>query len=80
MNKQCTIDGCTNKHFSRGYCQKHYRQWTRGKLNTVQDIVQDIVQDTVQCTNETVPFDMYNFKLFEDVDDEPINYDDDDII
>ena len=24
--KKCTVEGCDNKHHSKGYCQKHYNQ------------------------------------------------------
>ncbi len=31
--KQCSVDGCGNKHFAKGYCSKHYSQWRRhGKI------------------------------------------------
>lgn len=25
--RTCTIEGCTNKHYGHGYCQKHYSRW-----------------------------------------------------
>lgn len=25
----CTVDDCTNKHYAKGYCQKHYNQVRR---------------------------------------------------
>lgn len=28
----CEIPGCTNKHLSRGMCNKHYKQWQDGKI------------------------------------------------
>lgn len=32
-NRKCSIGGCTLKHHSRGYCNKHYRQMMRiGKI------------------------------------------------
>lgn len=33
QEKKCEIEGCTNKHYAKGYCQKHYRAMKReGKL------------------------------------------------
>lgn len=29
MYKNCTVEGCDNKHFSKGYCEKHYKQFKR---------------------------------------------------
>lgn len=28
---QCTIRGCTNKYYSKGYCVKHYSRWYKFK-------------------------------------------------
>jgi hypothetical protein len=34
-NKQCSVEGCTNPHKSRGYCNKHYLQaLSRGEIKT----------------------------------------------
>ena len=31
--KLCTVEGCTNKHYGKGYCEKHYTQIRRyGKI------------------------------------------------
>lgn len=30
QHENCTVDGCTRAHKSRGYCQTHYMQWKRG--------------------------------------------------
>ena len=27
--KQCSVDGCSNKHHAKGYCNKHYRQYKK---------------------------------------------------
>ena len=27
--KTCTIDGCDNPHWAKGYCNKHYTRWKR---------------------------------------------------
>ena len=27
--KKCKVEGCPNKHRSKGYCNKHYQQWRR---------------------------------------------------
>lgn len=28
-SKTCKIAGCNKPHYSRGWCQMHYRRWTR---------------------------------------------------
>lgn len=34
-NKQCSVEGCTNPHKSRGFCNKHYLQaLSRGEIQT----------------------------------------------
>lgn len=31
--KQCSVEGCNNKHYSKGYCSKHYNQYKKyGKI------------------------------------------------
>ena len=29
MNRGCAIDGCTGRHEAKGYCDHHYRKFTR---------------------------------------------------
>lgn len=29
--KKCKVEGCPNKHRSKGYCNKHYQQWRRNE-------------------------------------------------
>ena len=29
MSKTCSVDNCNNKHYSKGYCKKHYQQFKR---------------------------------------------------
>lgn len=29
MNKNCTVEGCTNKYLAKGFCTKHYTRWRR---------------------------------------------------
>lgn len=31
-SKQCKVKGCSNKHRSKGFCNKHYQQWRNGLL------------------------------------------------
>lgn len=32
--KTCSVEGCTNKHYGKGYCEKHYTQMRRyGKIS-----------------------------------------------
>ena len=31
--KKCTLNGCIRKHFSKGYCNKHYREVFPEKFN-----------------------------------------------
>lgn len=28
-DRRCSVDGCENKHYGRGLCEKHYRRWRR---------------------------------------------------
>ena len=28
-NQICHLEGCINKHYARGYCEKHYLRWRR---------------------------------------------------
>lgn len=28
-DKICSVEGCSNKHFSRGFCTKHYQRWKK---------------------------------------------------
>lgn len=30
--KKCNVIGCNGQHYSKGLCQKHYRQQVRGTL------------------------------------------------
>lgn len=29
VHRTCDFDDCTSKHWSSGYCEKHYRRWKR---------------------------------------------------
>lgn len=29
MSRSCAIDGCTGRHFGRGWCNTHYARWRR---------------------------------------------------
>lgn len=29
VKRQCTFEGCDDDYFSKGYCVKHYRRYTR---------------------------------------------------
>ena len=44
--KTCTVQGCNGKHYSKGLCQKHYRQMKRGTI--VQESSTDIVQPSTE--------------------------------
>lgn len=34
--KQCTVEGCENKHLAKGFCRAHYlRLYKKGRLNLV---------------------------------------------
>lgn len=40
--RQCEIEGCTGKDFSRGWCQKHYTRWLRHGDPTFSLIAHDL--------------------------------------
>ena len=44
--KICTVEGCNGKHYSKGLCQKHYKQMKRGTLVQV-NIGQDSTDNTL---------------------------------
>lgn len=27
----CMLTDCNNKHYAKGFCEKHYRRWNRGQ-------------------------------------------------
>lgn len=31
----CSVEGCSNSHYARGYCSRHYAQATRGRKLTL---------------------------------------------
>ncbi len=51
--KICTVQGCNGKHYSKGLCQKHYRQMKRGTI--VQESSTDIVQEHIVQPSTTKP-------------------------
>lgn len=32
MEKRCTAEGCSNKHYGKGFCRPHYRRSVKGDL------------------------------------------------
>lgn len=43
--KKCTVEGCDNKYYSKGYCQKHYSQMRKyGKTFNVDFNVNEIIE------------------------------------
>lgn len=49
MMRHCTIEGCTSKHFGKGYCQKHYNRVRRtGDPQTVRTGHRYETQDVAQ--------------------------------
>lgn len=50
MCRICSVDGCNNKHYGKGYCAKHYRQFKKyGK----------ILERTIFDPNEIIEYDDY---------------------
>ena len=48
--KECQVEGCSNKHYGKGYCQKHYNQVRKyGKILT----------RTRKDPNEIIVYDNY---------------------
>ena len=48
--KRCQVEGCTNKHYGHGYCEKHYKQIKRcGK----------ILDRTTRTPNEIIEYEDY---------------------
>lgn len=45
--KKCKVIGCNGQHHSKGYCQKHYRQYQRGTLTEPIDTI-DSLLDTLK--------------------------------
>lgn len=33
--KPCSFSGCLLKHAAKGYCNRHYKKWIRGVLNSL---------------------------------------------
>ena len=45
MKKQCIVEGCHNKHYAKGYCQKHYRQMKNlGEIVRTKDEPNEIIE------------------------------------
>ena len=45
MSKKCSIEGCENKHYGKGYCEKHYKQvYRKGSLDKTRQRYNEIVQ------------------------------------
>lgn len=50
MSKKCTVEGCDNKHYCKGYCKKHYQQFYR---------YGQILEKTRYDSNEIIEHDDY---------------------
>ena len=52
--KECQVEGCSNKHYGKGYCQKHYNQVRKyGKILT----------RTRKDPNEIIVYDNYGKEI-----------------
>ena len=64
--KQCKVIGCTEKHYSKGLCQKHYMQHRRGTLKeTVYDT--ELLLDNLQQYQETITIMKNLFTLLDNL-------------
>lgn len=48
--RTCSVEGCENKHFSKGYCSKHYQQIRKHG---------SILERTTHDANEIIEYDDY---------------------
>lgn len=53
--KICSVEGCNGEHYSKGLCQKHYRQMRRSEnkdksisKSTVDEIVKEAVKTEIK--------------------------------
>lgn len=64
--KQCKVIGCTEKHYSKGLCQKHYMQHRRGTLKeTVNDT--ELLLDSLRQYQEIITTMKNLFTLLDDL-------------
>lgn len=59
--KKCNVIGCSDRHYCKGLCQKHYRQYQRGTLkDPVKDI--DSLLDTLKSYEDIIHYQASNVK------------------
>lgn len=59
MSKTCSVEGCENKHFGKGYCCKHYTQFRR---------YGHILERTIYDKNKVIEYEDYAEMVLYDKD------------
>ena len=59
--KKCSVIGCNDKHYSKGLCQKHYRQKQRGTLTAPTESI-DSLLDTLKSYEDIIHYQVSNVK------------------
>ena len=50
MCKKCSVEGCENKHYAKGYCSRHYQQYKK---------YGHILERTIYDANEIIEYGDY---------------------
>ena len=64
--KKCKVQGCNDKHYCKGLCQRHYMQYRRGTLNEpIYDT--DLLLDKLMGHRDTIHTMKELFTLLDDL-------------